>query len=64
MYTLEELRILDEIKQLERSIENRKRLIALPNKDDKFRQHHRHMIEHEIKLIKMLKQKFTKHTEY
>jgi hypothetical protein len=64
MYTLEELRILDEIKQLERSIENRKRLIALPNKDDKFRQHHRQMIEHENKLIKMLKLKFTKHTEY
>jgi hypothetical protein len=60
MDPIQKIKILNEIRILEQSIDNRKRLLTLPDKTEKFKWHHRHMIEHEMKLIIMLKDKLSK----
>jgi hypothetical protein len=60
MDAIQKIKILDEITILEQSINNRKRLITLPDKTEKFKSHHMHMIEHETKMIVMLKNKLLK----
>lgn len=60
MDTIEKLKVLEQITILEESIINRKRLIVGPNKTDRFKLHHKHMIEHEKKMIIMLKDKLSK----
>lgn len=60
MDPIEKIKILNEIRTLEQSIYNRKRLLTLPDKTEKFKWHHRNMIEHEMKLIIMLKDKLSK----
>lgn len=60
MDPIQKINILNEIRILEQSIDNRKRLLTLPDKTEKFKWHHRHMIEHEMKLIIMLKDKLSK----
>ena len=60
MDPIQKIKILNEIRALEQSIYNRKRLLTLPDKTEKFKWHHRHMIEHEMKMIIMLKDKLSK----
>jgi hypothetical protein len=60
MDAIQKLKVLEEIRILEDSIVNRKRLITAPNKTDSFKLHHKHMIEHEMKLIIILKEKLSK----
>ena len=60
MDPIQKIKILNEIRILEQSIDNRKRLLTLPDKTERFKWHHRHMIEHEMKLIIMLKDKLSK----
>ena len=56
----QKLKILEQISQLYQSIENRKRLLKESNRTEKSVVHHKNMIEHEQKMVKVLNDKLTK----
>lgn len=56
----ETIKIFQEIKELELSIENRSRLIKAPGRPQEFISHHKNMIDNEKKLIEILKLKLSK----
>jgi|APGre2960657404_1045060.scaffolds.fasta_scaffold10337_5 hypothetical protein len=56
----EKLKITEQISQLHQSIENRKRLLKESNRTEKSILHHKNMIEHEQKIIKVLNNKLSK----